>query len=153
MPNRVPELTVFSHWLTLVTDGSPRRDIFFEPGKYGRMDNFILWEFGLYRRGRSLQPTYWKRIGQFSTDPDTDTLAVLRLLDEAVATDPKLVFDRHFGGSWTRIADKAEFAKPSTPPISSRLYERRLAEQQLILNGKLKRGHKAFGYYPLEGGT
>jgi hypothetical protein len=134
-----------SEWVASLTARSPLRYILFHPGKYGRMDNFELIEVSAPGTGQR------EVIERISTDPANETLAALRLLDAVAMSDPELTYHRKYS-IWSKCSNKAEIARYLDEPIAARLYEERLSEQQRILAGKLKRGHKAFGYYPLDGG-
>jgi hypothetical protein len=119
----------------------------FEPGKLGRVDRFVLLRAG---------PGYRTELLELSTEPGEKTGAVLKILDDLLKTDPTLrVFYNNPRNSkyayclWRRDDDTA-------PPecIDAKilpLYTRRMAERERICNGTLKRGHRDFGFYPLEG--
>ena len=84
-------------------------------------------------------------------------LGGLRTLDMLVRNDHEIVYYEKYA-VWSRIANKGKQAFTNAPregdydSCATELYERRLEEQQRILNGKIKRGHKAFDFYPLDGG-
>jgi hypothetical protein len=108
---------------------------------YGR------WKIGIpYQLLFNVLPAEVDAIGRLSTDPSGETLVALRTLDEIVKTDADIVF---YEAYWARTAHKADI--PASK-LAAPLYERRLVEQERIGNGSIKRGHKAFGFYPLEGG-
>jgi hypothetical protein len=120
--------------------------ISFEPGKLGRVDRFVLVKAG---------PEYRTEVGSFSTQGGEETASVLRRLDDLLETDPTFVV--HYNN-----ASKPQYAyclwrRDDSPsrrePLAKMLpiYRRRLADREKIFSGKIKRGHKDFGFYPLEG--
>jgi hypothetical protein len=137
----VPEFRRFSEMIeAFVMHPTPYRIITFAPGKLGRVDLFWLEEF------TSSVPV--QRIGQFQCDTPEATLAVLRVLDDAVTHHPEVCF---YKSSWHRFANKGEQSDEFAQGVAATLYMRRIYEQSRICDGKLKRGHKAFGFYPLDG--
>ena len=120
--------------------GDDNAHVRFVPGRFGRTDNFYLVEG---------QPLNRQEVAALMCFNEATTRGVLRTLDEAVKTDAMTVFFPHYA-IWKRVANKSDRHRGA---LALPLYERRLQEQQRILAGALKRGHKAFGYYPLDGGT
>lgn len=117
------------------------RYISFLVGKYDRTDHFDLVEGALQER---------RVLGRLMCWDSAETLAALRVLDEAVRTDATTMFMS--GYLWSNISNKRDYPADDVEHFAVPLYERRLVEQERILKGELKRGHKAFRFYPLEGG-
>jgi hypothetical protein len=121
---------------------APNRFIKLLVGAYGRCDMFYLKE-GLGDAQRT--------IADLSLSDDA-TLAALRSLDHAVKTDDHTVFRETV---WFQVSEGKTFA--DRRELAAPLYERRKAEAELMIREEpkreeLKRGHKAFGFYPLDGG-
>jgi len=127
--------------------------LYFVPGKYGRVDLFYLQS---PRRHADVDRHVF---GYLHTQPGDETLAALRQLDMLlengsdsfciVCTNPP----RGIGVCWFDVDYKRDFTAAQIKSMKSApRYERRLAEQTRILAGEIKRGHKDFGLFPLEGG-
>jgi hypothetical protein len=120
----------------------------FQPGKLGRVDRFVL------RRGNPGRPPI--ELMEFITDPDDGgTCRALQILDDMVDADPAFAILYNNPRSakyayclWERHDDRKDWA---TVPKILPLYQKRLDERQRIYDGTLKRGHKEFGFYPLDG--
>jgi hypothetical protein len=119
------------------------RMLHFRPGRYGRVDMFFVREYTVARRNYT--------IGLFATQPGDDTLAALQALDERVRNDDVTMFSEE-AISWIH-ARSGKLQRHRDEANTAHLYQRRLREQQLLFAGKIKRGHKAFGFFPLDGGT
>lgn len=122
----------------------------FALGKFGRMDMFYLRE--IHWSGNRAQCIYY---GYFDGGTPAASLAALALLDQTVATHPELTCSAGGRGSvdcvWGRVSNKNDHPDLYHDTCAAALYARRIEEQQLILGGKLKRGHKAFGFTPMDG--
>jgi hypothetical protein len=134
--------------LFLRQDAAYRFTVFI-PGKYGRLDYFAV-------REGILSDQY--AVAEINTD-DRLTLAALVLLDNATRTHEQVAYyqpgiaqpgRRGYGAVWNMISNK-RIGKPFEPAAD--LYRRRLAEQRRILDGSLRRGSRAFGFYPMDGGA
>jgi hypothetical protein len=118
----------------------------FEVGKLGRVDRFVL------TKGRPAQSP--EEISELLTEPPDETAAVLAVLDQLATIDPHLGLmynnpreTRYAYCLWSKMVDKKDWA---TGGVSA-LYRRRIDEQRRIAAGKLKQGHRAFGFWPREG--
>jgi len=114
-----------------------RRFISFSVGKHGSADTFTLHE-GIWGD---------RVIASFTASSSDQTLAALHVIDEAVRLDDATVwtFDFRFCRRTDNkgVNDRDYLAAP--------VYERRMIEQERLLSGEIKHGHKAFGFYPLDG--
>src|ERR1700733_1363502 len=119
-----------------------RRFIRFRPGRYGRVDVFA------FEAGNPGHPP--DLIAELSMWSNAETLAALTSLDQAVVYDDEIIFDENYS-LWTKIANKS--ARNREEANAAALFERRLIEQKRVLGGEMKRGHRAFGFYPLDGGS
>jgi hypothetical protein len=121
--------------------------ISFAVGKLGRVDRFVLC------KGNPGHPPI--EILDLSTEPEDGTAAVLQILDDLVDTDPTfgVMYNnprdtRYAYCLWQRMLDRKEReTKAKILPI----YRSRMLERRRICNGELKRGHRDFGFFPLEG--
>ena len=121
----------------------------FAAGKYGRQD--LLWlrhvQVPEDRRANPIMTT----VGAFDCSTPEESLAALRVLDDLTATHPEVIFSTYV---WSRIGNQTgSHPEWFNANCAAALYRRRIHEQERILAGTLKRGHRAFGFYPLEGRT
>lgn len=121
----------------LLAELTDERYIRFHPGKYGRTDIFYLKEKG---------PSF-KTVGEITAWSEEETMSILEKIDQLVMVDRSVSFFAD-ESAWVRTVDDRCGDGLAVP-----LYRRRLDEQKRILDGEIKRGHKAFGYYPLDGGS
>jgi hypothetical protein len=118
--------------------------IIFMPGKFGRVDLFTLHE----RNGQG------EAIATAETQPGEETLAFLMKLDEQVRITPQLSCvpaSMGIGMVWQVIGNTIDMHLHKIDNCAE-LYRDRLDQQQRVLEGKIKRGRKAFGFFPLDGG-
>jgi hypothetical protein len=101
-----------SRWLAELSLSVPHRYIVFRPGRYGRMDNFELIEFP----GLGKCCLYRRVINFISTDPNTETVAALCLLDDAARPQGVRVLS---AGRWF-----LNFTRPRDPRRYRRRFDR-----------------------------
>jgi hypothetical protein len=128
---------------------SPEKTLWLEVAKFGRCDRFIL-------RARAINGRPYRDVADYQPESAEETLEILKTLDGLLKTDPTFVLlyasglRREIKGYcfWYRITGLIGNIKE---PLVAPLYARRILEQKRILDGKIKRGHMAFGFWPLEG--
>ena len=130
----------------LISGLTAKGQIRFCPGKYGRVDKFYLEE-----GGKHPDPQPYICHVDLDTQPGDETLAILRELDRLVTDDPELVASPLYEGGRLWFLFPRKDGAAHTDNDFAALYERRLIEQERLLSGEIKRGHKAFGFMPLEG--
>lgn len=118
----------------------------FAVGKYGRQDLFCLRHVQVPEDGRA--NAIVTTVGKFDCWTPEESIAALHVLDDLTATHPEVIFSTYV---WSRIGNKASHPEWFNANCAAALYRRRIHEQERILAGTLKRGHRAFGFYPLEG--
>jgi hypothetical protein len=120
--------------------------IAFEVGKFGRTDRFVLRR----EREETRELTMWSQ---------EETETVLKILDGLVDSDPE--FGVLYNNPHTPHYAYCHWCKPTGMdgkflaqakvvrilPI----YQRRMHEQKRVVAGTLKRGHRDFGFFPLDG--
>jgi hypothetical protein len=120
--------------------------IVFEVGKFGRTDRFVLRR----EREETMELTCWSQ---------EETEAVLKILDDLVDTDHDfgILYNnprtpRYAYCHWCKPigTDGKRFAYSRGLKILP-IYRRRMDEQKRLADGTLKRGHRDFGFLPLEG--
>jgi hypothetical protein len=119
--------------------------LYFEVGAFGYGDRFFLLKWNRY--GARL-------LRDWHTFTGEETLECLRLLDEKVERIPywyachlkRMQFRGCFWGQrMLSLHDRWH------PALVAPIYERRLREQILVLNGDMLQGHQAFGFSALGG--
>jgi hypothetical protein len=122
-----------------------QHQIAFKVGKIGRVDRFVL---------RIADPSVRREVFQLCTEPGAGTENVLAVLDELVEHDATLGMlynnprdPRYAYCMWTRMIRRKDWARCRILPI----YRTRMSEQLRICRGDITRGHREFGFLPLDG--
>jgi len=119
----------------------------FEVGKLGRCDRF-----SVYRLSADAAPV---EVMELQTQHGEETLFILDALDGLVESDAdygvsfnNCLDPRYAYCIWDKGTQRSGvLEEPKIGPI----YRRRMQERERICSGTLKRGHKDFGFFPLDG--
>jgi len=121
--------------------------IYFEVGKWGRKDRFVL--------AIEENPSSRRGIAEIQTEPGAETMTCLRMLDELVLRNGEYVGLMYSNARkrgyclWVRMGDRTEWAVREIAPV----YGARMTQQAKILAARMKRGSVNFGFLPFEGGA
>jgi hypothetical protein len=122
-----------------------QHQVAFEVGKLGRVDRFVL---------RLADPNVSREVSQLCTEPGQGTEHVLAVLDELVEHDATLGVlynnprdPRYAFCLWTRMTNRKDWARCRILP----LYRTRMSERLRMCSGDIARGHREFGFLPLDG--
>ena len=98
-------------------------------------------------------PSVRREMSQLLSEQGERTAQILATLDELVEkTDLGFLYNNPTEAKygyciWARMNNRQDWACRMSLP----LYRSRMEEQRRIINGEINRGHRVFGFYPLDG--